>query len=235
MNEYSYDPCAYEERYRKVYKEGAELWEELLPTEPLVRFLQGFHWPKGLKIVDMGCGEGRDSIFLAKKGFDVTAIDVSRSAVKRAKKQSKQEGLSMEVLVADITSLPIRDEIYDLAINVACLHIIIDQRARDKHLCESRRVLKRDGLYFSCNIGVEEPTSVKDFYKRLGKKPGNLILRKINVQGKEKKICLPIIAAWPKSKEQYLKEFTKVGFKILKVYKKNTKPVGNCWIIIAKK
>ena len=235
MNEYSYDPCAYEKRYRKVYEEGAEFWEEPLPTESLVKFLHDFHLTKGLRAVDMGCGEGRDSIFLAKRGFNVTAIDVSRSAVKRAKKWSKREGLPIEFLVADVTHLPIRNDTYDLAINVACLHMMINQQLRDRHLREAHRILKHNGVYFSCNIGADEPISVNEFYKKIGRKPGNLIPRKIKAKDKEKEVCLPIIAAWPKSKEQYLKEFQKAGFNILKAYKEKTKPVGNCWIIIAKK
>ena len=235
MNKYSYDPYAYEKRYRKVYEEGAEFWEEPLPTESLVRFLQDFYWTKGLRVVDMGCGEGRDSIFLAKKGFSVTAIDVSRSAVKRAKEWSDKKGLLIEFLVADVTHLPIKNEIYDLAINVACLQMIVDQQVRDRHLRESHKVLKNNGIYFSCNIGVDEPISVNEFYERMGKKPGNLISRKIKARGKEKEVCLPIIAAWPRSKEQYLKEFRRGGFNILKAYKEKTKPIGSCWIIIAKK
>lgn len=115
-----------------------------------------------------------------------------------------------------------KNEIYNLAINVACLHMIIGQQARDKHLRESHRILKRDGVYFSCNLGVGESISVEEFYKKLGKKPENLLLRKIKVQGKEKEIHLPIIAAWPKSKEQYLKEFRRANFKILKAYKEKT-------------
>lgn len=235
MSKYAYDPYAYEERYRKVYEEGAEFWEEPLPTESLVRFIHTLNWPKGLKVVDMGCGEGRDSIFLARKGFNVTAIDVSRSAVRRAKKWSKRERLSIEFLVADVTKVPIKSEIYDLVINIACLHIITDQQVRDEHLSESYRILKRNAMYFSCNIGVDEPVSVKKFYKKLGEDPGSMILRKIKIKGKEKEVCLPIIAAWPKSKEQYIEEFRRANFNILKAYKEDTKPVGCCWIIIAKK
>ena len=110
---------------------------------------------------------------------------------------------------------------------------MIDQHSRDRHLREAFRVLKHGGICFSCNIGVDESISVEDFYKRLGRKPGDLILRKIKVLREEKEIYLPIIAAWPKSKEQYLEEFRGAGFKILKAYKDTAKPVGSCWILIA--
>ena len=233
MGEYSYDPRTYEERYRKVYESGAEFWEEPVATEAFVDFIQGFNLPEGSRAVDMGCGEGMDSIFLAKMGFNVTAIDASRSAIKRARKWAKREKLAIDFLVADFAYLPIRDGIYNLSINIACLQMIIDQNSRDRHLREAFRVLKRGGIYFSCNLRFDVSMSIEDFYKKLGKTPGDLIPRKIMVLGEEREIYLPIIAAWPKSKEQYLEEFRYAGFNILKAYRDTAKPVGSCWILIA--
>ena len=46
---------------------------------------------------------------------------------------------------------------------------------------------------------------------------------------------LPIIPAWPKSKRQYEEELTSIGFRIMKMYLKEVKPVGECCVIIAKK
>ena len=231
MHKYGYDPHAYEERYRRVYEAGAEFWEEPIATEALVKFIQEFNLPAGLMVVDLGCGEGRDSIFLSKTGFHVIGIDVSPSAVKRAKKWARREGALLDFLVADVAELPIRSEVYDLAVNVACLHMIIDQNVRNHHLREAFRVLKSGGIYFSCNLGVDEPVSVEEFRK----KPGGFVSRKVKVEGKEKEILLPIIPAWPKTREQYLDEFTQAGFKILKVYREETKPIGSCWILVAKK
>ncbi|MGD0495130.1 MAG: hypothetical protein ABSB28_03715 [Candidatus Bathyarchaeia archaeon] len=39
MSKYPYDARAYDERYRRVVEAGAELWEEPMPTEALVKFL----------------------------------------------------------------------------------------------------------------------------------------------------------------------------------------------------
>lgn len=68
--------------------------------------------------------------------------------------------------MAEIRSLPIKNETYDLEINIASLQIIVDQNSRDKHLDETYRVLKREGAYLSCNYGVEESVSSEDFYKK---------------------------------------------------------------------
>lgn len=233
MADWAYDPLAYEGRYRRVYEAGAELWENPTPTEALVKFASKLIDSKGSKAIDLGCGEGRDSFFLAEKGFDVTAVDTSRSALKRAKELFGSKTANMDFLVADVSALPLRRDCYDLAINIACLHMMTDQTVRDTHLLEMKRVLKGGGLCFSCNGGVDQLTSPEEFYRKLGEVPGTLTPRKIRVHGKEVTIRLPLIAAWLKSKEEYREEFEKAGFTVLEINKQDTRPVGDCWIITA--
>ena len=43
--------------------------------------------PKNGKILELGCGIGKDPIYLAKKGFNITALDFSQEAIKKAKKE----------------------------------------------------------------------------------------------------------------------------------------------------
>ena len=58
MSRYSYDPEAYEKRYRKVYEIGAEFWERLEPTETLAKFVSETRMPKRSRVIEFGCGEG---------------------------------------------------------------------------------------------------------------------------------------------------------------------------------
>jgi ubiquinone/menaquinone biosynthesis C-methylase UbiE len=153
MSRYSYDPEAYEKRYRKVYEIGAEFWERLEPTETLAKFVSETRMPKRSRVIEFGCGEGRDSVFLSRKGFRVLGVDSARSALVNAKWRSKKERTGAEFVVADIRSLPTKDGVFDLAINVACLHMITDQDGRDRHLRESKRIMKAGGKYLSCNLG----------------------------------------------------------------------------------
>lgn len=235
MTEYPYDASAYERRYRRVYEAGAEFWEKPIPTEALVSFLAGQKVRNGARAVDLGCGEGRDSIFLAKKGFKVLGIDASRSGMRRTKERLEKEKATAELLMADVTNLPVKNQTFDLAVNVGCLHMITVQAVRDRHLRESYRVLQKHGTYFSCNLGIDESLSVKELYRKLGTGPGALTQKKIEVHGRETEIDLPIIAAWPKSKDQYVKEFEKSGFKIATCKKVKTEPVGECWMLVALK
>jgi ubiquinone/menaquinone biosynthesis C-methylase UbiE len=235
MSRYSYDPEAYEKRYRKVYEIGAEFWERLEPTETLAKFVSETRMPKRSRVIEFGCGEGRDSVFLSRKGFRVLGVDSARSALVNAKWRSKKERTGAEFVVADIRSLPTKDGVFDLAINVACLHMITDQDGRDRHLRESKRIMKAGGKYLSCNLGVDKEISVEEFYKGRTEKPGTLTSRKIKVNRQEREVFLPIIAAWPKSRTQYVEEFENAGFEVAEIARADVKPVGECWVLVARK
>jgi SAM-dependent methyltransferase len=130
MSKYSYDARAYDERYRRVYKAGAEYWEEPVLTEALVKFLFENKLQKGSSAVEFGCGEGRDSVFLARSGFKVVGIDTSRSGLTRAKRLSKGEKVDVDLLIGDAVNLPVRDETFDLEVSVGCLNMMTIQRCK---------------------------------------------------------------------------------------------------------
>lgn len=70
---------------------------------------------KGLKILDVGCGTGRHSIELTKRGYSVTGIDLSESQLQRAREKAAAEGLEITFLKHDARHLPFRGE-FDMAI-----------------------------------------------------------------------------------------------------------------------
>jgi len=70
---------------------------------------------KTLKILDIGCGTGRHSIELAKRGYHITGIDLSDSQLARAKEKADKQGLKIDFLKHDARNLPFINE-YDLAI-----------------------------------------------------------------------------------------------------------------------
>jgi len=68
-----------------------------------------------LKIIDIGCGTGRHTIELSKRGYQVTGIDLSPSQIAHARDKAKKEQLDIRLEVADARDLPYKDE-YDVAI-----------------------------------------------------------------------------------------------------------------------
>ncbi len=70
---------------------------------------------KSLKIIDIGCGTGRHSIELAKRGYQITGIDLSESQLNSAKEKAKKQGFKIDFQKHDARSLPFVGE-FDLAI-----------------------------------------------------------------------------------------------------------------------
>lgn len=70
---------------------------------------------KRLRILDIGCGTGRHSIELTKRGYNVTGIDLSESQLQRAREKAAAENLEITFLRHDARNLPFRGE-FDLAI-----------------------------------------------------------------------------------------------------------------------
>lgn len=85
-------------------------------TEKEIEFImREFRLPKGAKILDVGCGVGRHSIELAKRGYRVTGIDISEGMLREAMKRAEKEGVSAEFIKADATKFR-REREFDAAI-----------------------------------------------------------------------------------------------------------------------
>lgn len=79
--------------------------------------------PAGAQVLDLGCGDGRNAIPLARAGFDVTAIDISRSGVQKLTTLAEREGLQIQARVVDMIAYKIPRK-YDLIISHGCLHFV---------------------------------------------------------------------------------------------------------------
>jgi len=74
-------------------------------------------YDKSLKIIDIGCGTGRHSIELTKRGYNVLGIDLSESQLERAREKVKEQNLEIEFQKHDARKLPFKDD-FDLAIMI---------------------------------------------------------------------------------------------------------------------
>ena len=66
------------------------------------------------RALDVGCGEGADAIWLAQRGWTVTAIDISEVAICRAREASHRAGASVEWICGDALQAPFRARSFDL-------------------------------------------------------------------------------------------------------------------------
>jgi len=70
----------------------------------------------GRKALDIACGEGRNSIFLARRGFAVTGIDISEEGLAKAARWATEEGLAIDFLRAELEGYGFTES-YDLILN----------------------------------------------------------------------------------------------------------------------
>jgi methyl halide transferase len=95
-------------------------WDAGVPSGELRRVVeQGIVRP-GLA-VDLGCGSGTDAIYLASKGFEVTAIDIAPTALSLAREKAERAGVKVRWLLANVLSLP-RLEPFQFIFDRGCYH-----------------------------------------------------------------------------------------------------------------
>ncbi|MBQ8200582.1 MAG: methyltransferase domain-containing protein [Clostridia bacterium] len=93
--------------------------------------------PKGARVLDVGCGDGRHALYLAGLGFKVDAFDISKNAIAKLDYLKKQHGLPISTCVCDVSEFPFTYG-YDLII----LHGVLQFIARDRQT-EIIELLKR--------------------------------------------------------------------------------------------
>jgi SAM-dependent methyltransferase len=97
------------------------------------------------RVVDMCCGSGSDAIYLASKGFDVTAIDVAPTALGQAQEKAGKAGVSVKWVLADILAPP-NLQPFDFLYDRGCYHVVRDQNLAA--YLETVRRFSRPGTQF---------------------------------------------------------------------------------------
>lgn len=99
--------------------------------------------PKEAKCLDLACGKGRHSIFLNKKGYDVTGVDLSANSIEEAK---AFENDSLRFDVHDMREV-YREDAYDAIFNLFTSFGYFDDDAQNEQVIESMcKMLKQDGV-----------------------------------------------------------------------------------------
>jgi len=113
------------------------------------------------KVIDIGCGGGRNIVYFLKNDFEVYGVDRDAAAIEKVKELTKElapDNLVENFKVAAVEDIPFPDASFDLAISSAVLHFANDEAHFEKMLRSIWRVLKPGGFFFArlaSDIGIE--------------------------------------------------------------------------------
>ncbi len=144
--------------YRQLQHEGKTSWDEQsdpsanfenFVLRPFVEQTLALSGPdrQGRRALEVGCGTGPVSCFLAAHGFTVDGIDISASAIAMAHRHADMRQLQVRFVVADICNMPPGFGPYDLIVDGHCLHCLAHNASRQRALAAIRLLLKDAGVF----------------------------------------------------------------------------------------
>ncbi|MER2009108.1 MAG: class I SAM-dependent methyltransferase [Psychrobacillus sp.] len=145
------------------------------PDENLVQYVERNIFKQG-NVLELGCGPGRNAIYLANKGFAVDAVDISKETIQWATERAKKENIDVNFICQNIFELNIQEGSYDIVYDSGCFHHIAPHR-RMSYIQLIQRALKFGGYFaitcFSPNSEYGGATiSDEEVYRSLSLKGG---------------------------------------------------------------
>jgi SAM-dependent methyltransferase len=121
----------YQAVYRLFYRLGLWIvWKRAAPPAELVALVEGpCALPAG-RALDLGCGSGTDTIYVATHGWDVTGVDITPRALALARRNGAAAGVAPRFIHGDVTRLEDLDvgDGYMLLVDFGCFHTLPDDR-----------------------------------------------------------------------------------------------------------
>lgn len=82
----------------------------------------------GQKVLDVGCGDGTFALLAAKRGIDITGVDLSEENIRHAQDRAEAEGLGASFVVGDAERVPFSDASFDVVVSLQVLEHLPDFR-----------------------------------------------------------------------------------------------------------
>lgn len=131
------------ETYDEIYDREGYYWGKC-PSKTCFEVLKMKPPVESVRLLVLGCGEGRNALFFARNGYEVTAFDISSVGLKKAEKYAEQVGVELETFQADINEFRLEEE-YDILFSTGVLHCIPEE-LREEIFENYKEHTTKDGL-----------------------------------------------------------------------------------------
>ncbi|NHM33973.1 class I SAM-dependent methyltransferase [Neobacillus terrae] len=115
------------------------------PDENLAGYFENNLFQSG-KVLELGCGPGRNAIYFVEKGCLVDAVDLSRETLNWARERAIERNVRVNFIESNIFNLDIEEGTYDIVYDSGCFHHIAPHR-RLSYINLVNRALKPNGFF----------------------------------------------------------------------------------------
>lgn len=141
--------AAYDERYKTAHAQGVS-WSSDACTPIVMEVIERYHIRQDQPLLEIGCGEGRDSRVVLENGYRLMATDISEEAIAYCKKKMPQYEHHFSVL--DCLSEDL-DSRFDFIFGIAVIHMLVLDEDRNGFYQFIHRHLSADGIALVCTMG----------------------------------------------------------------------------------
>jgi len=149
MDEHKRTQRQYDEKYG-----GKSFYWTTCPSATCFEVLKRIPPDRDLRLLDIGCGEGRNAVFFARNGYRVDAFDISEKGVEKTVRLAKEAGVIVNAFKADLNRFRL-SETYDILFSTGVLHSS-DPSMRNE-LFENYKAFTKEGGLNVFSVFVKKP------------------------------------------------------------------------------
>ena len=146
------DPLRWEQRYR----EGDLPWDSGRPDPHLLAVMEAYGLASG-KALEIGCGTGTNAIWLEGAGLDVVGVDLSPTAIERARAKAAAAGAGCRFLTTDFLVEDVPGGPFDLVYDRGCFHVFDEVDVRAHFVARVASLLAPEGVWHSMIGSTDGP------------------------------------------------------------------------------
>jgi SAM-dependent methyltransferase len=135
--------------WQQDYEEGTAPWDTGRPSTELRRFIEGDEClvrPAG-RVLDIGCGTGTHTLYLAERGFEVTGIEAAEGALEVARERAGEAGVDIDFRLGDVLEAGGGEERFDFIFDRGCFHTFQGEAAASRYVAMLGRVSRPGTVY----------------------------------------------------------------------------------------